>query len=540
MGKKTTMLLNPKFFQHEKPKNKIVNLTPSQFAECFLPIDTGQPFQLGMDRCYWRSIYDFLHPFIVIVASRQAEKSTFLRNNVLATLLTNPNDIALYCTALLSHLKEFSIRKIDRAIRSNPALRNLTARKNLIYNLTNKHFANGSALHLRAIGIRPESARGNPARGIYFDEVQLIESDSVAVAMEQTQSFADRAYYRLAGTPLTRNNYLSRLYKNSKQYEWIIKCPHCHINNPPLGMQHIDSKKPYLFCVHCGKKMDPQHGQWVAQNPEGTYAGFRICRLMTPTCLWRTEAQDGVLDKFDGPNAYPEYRFLNEVLGLPAETGIAPISAETLYGLAGDFDMIDPNNPPNWIYNTISIATIDWAWNSKTGGHSFTIFAIWVILNSKYTCIYAKRFIGPQYHDPRAVLDEIARHTRKTTCAFVATDFGIGHKENIRLRQMVQPTKVYEILYAGHSSHLEYNAAENRYQVGRTESLDLVFAGLHNGRFAVPKLKQSKPFLDDILNVFTETDPTYRKVKYDHDGPDDFFHLMNYANLIFNQMQYKL
>ena len=303
-------------------------------------------------------------------------------------------------------------------------------------------------------------------------------------------------------------------------------------------MNHIDTKKPYLFCIYCGKEINPTHGRWIPQNPEGQYAGFRICRLMTPTCRWRTEAKDGILDKFDGPNAYAEYRFLNEVMGLPAETGIAPISTETLSAIAGDFDMIDPDNPPEWIIKTRSVGTIDWAWNSKTSGQSFTIFAIWVILNDKITCIYAKRFIGPAYHDPQTVLAEIARHTHKTSTVIIGTDFGIGHKENIRLRPLVLPTEVYEILYTGSSSFLDYNQIEKRYHVGRTESLDHVFAGLHRGLFAVPRLEQSKPFLDDILNVFTETDPTFRRVKYDHDGPDDFLHLMNYSRLIFAKMHY--
>jgi len=185
-----------------------------------------------------------------------------------------------------------------------------------------------------------------------------------------------------------------------------------------------------------------------------------------------------------------------------------------------------------------TIGTIDWAWNNKTAGQSYTIFAIWTIINHLISCIYAKRFIGPAYHDPQAVLDEIARHSRKTGIIVIGTDFGIGHKENIRLRPMVRPINVYEIMYAGHSSRLVYNPSEDNYHVGRTESLDRVFAGLHQGRFAVPKLEQSKPFLDDILNVFTEIDPTYRRVKYDHNGPDDFLHLMNYALLIFTKMQY--
>jgi len=48
---------------------------------------------------------------------------------------------------------------------------------------------------------------------------------------------------------------------------------------------------------------------------EGECEGFRICRLMTPTCKWRTEAKDGVLDKYEDPE-YPGFMFVNEVFGI--------------------------------------------------------------------------------------------------------------------------------------------------------------------------------------------------------------------------------
>ncbi|MCK4791106.1 MAG: hypothetical protein KAV87_45655, partial [Desulfobacteraceae bacterium] len=212
------------------------------------------------------------------------------------------------------------------------------------------------------------------------------------------------------------------------------------------------------------------------------------------------------------------------------------ISRETLYGLAGNDAMIDPDNPPEWVIAQRPVGTIDWAWNNKNGGQSYTIFSLWVFINNKITNIYTKRFVGPAYHNPESVLNEIARHAKKTGTIFIGTDHGVGHFENIRFRLKVDPIRVFEIMYAGHYNRLEYNSAEDRYHVGRTESLDHVFAGIQNGRFAFPKLEQSQTFLDDILNVYRETDPTNRRVKYDHEGPDDFLHLMNYAYLVMRKM----
>lgn len=519
----------------EEERAKI--MTNTQFVEKWFTTDDGSPFSLE-ERKYWWPIYDYNWPTIVIMSSRQAEKSTFVAKDSHTKMFRNDNESLLYATAHSKHLITFSRQKINKQFEHNALLKQMYLGPGTINNIHEKRYSNGSVMWLRSIGQDAESVRSISARRVYFDEVQSILSDSIAIAMEVTQAYDDSTYV-YTGTPLTPQNVLSVRYRNSWQMEWIITCQHCHKPNPPLGKDHIDEKKPYLFCLHCGKKMDPIHGRWEQQNLAGEYPGFRICRLMTPTCRWRTEAKDGILDKIDGPDAYPEYRFVNEVLGLPEGIGIQPITEEQLYANCSDnvdHGWIDVQRPPAWLFGLEVIGTIDWAWSTKEGGQSYTIYALWIRFTERMRCIYVKRQVGRKYSDPDFSLDEMVQVFTTCNVTVIGTDYGIGHKENVRLRKRLGNNHlVVEYMYAGSYGFPMYKPEEKRYHVGRTESLDGVFSDLVRQRFLFPKAKEAEPYLSDIMNVYTEFDPNKRIKKYEHagTGPDDFLHLCNYARLTF-------
>ena len=509
------------------------NLDTVEVVSKYFFTDQGKPFTFK-GREYLYPLYNYNWPMLVVQSSRQAEKSTLIAKKSLSEVLWTPGEQLLYATAHNEHLKVFVRSKINAHFDMNPWMRSMYFdRKVTVDNIHEKRMLNGSVYYFRAIGKNPESARSATARKIYFDETQSIDSDSIPITAEITQSYSNSAYAFL-GTPLTKQNILCLKYADSYQYEWIIRCSHCHADNPPLGKEHIDPKKPYLFCVYCGKKISVSNGRWVKQNPNGKYPGFRICRLMTPTCTWRTRAKDGVLDKLEDPN-YPYFMFVNEVLGLSEGTGVLPISEEDLYKSCADYSWYDPNNVPDWLIGKETYGTIDWAWNTKEGGQSYTIYAIWLPERDHLRCIYAKRQIGLKFMSPEASLDDMCQAFIAFNTNIIMTDFGVGHKENIRLREKVGKNKlVVEALYTGSEKSPEYNEAERRYDIGKTASLDITFSALVRGYFIFPTKEESEMYLKDVLNVYTEYDPNTLRTKYDHagTGPDDFLHLINYARLI--------
>lgn len=515
-------------------ERKRVEMTKVEFCEKNFYTDQGSRFRIGEDREYWKPIYNVPWRNLVVMSSRQAEKSTFASKSILADVFMQPNDSIMFATASNSHRTLFNHQKIEKQFDYNERLRDLYLGPHTINNVGEKIFSNNSTLFLRSIGQNPQSARGPSARKVYFDEVQSIISDNIPIAREVTQAYPDTSAYYYLGTPLTPQNHLSLLYDESLQYEWIITCQHCTKDNPPLGKEHIDFDKPYLFCIHCGNEMDAKDGRWVSFNEDGNYPGFRICRLMTPTCRWRSEARDGVLDKAED---YPKAQFVNEVLGIPEGSGVYPIDEKTLYSNCDStHHFMDPNDLPEWITSQLFIGTIDWAWNSMEGGRSYTIFAVWQVKNDRVSCVYAKRQTGPKYDDPEYGLKEMVRVFTRFGVKMVGTDFGIGHKENARLRSMMHSqAKIFEIMYAGRTEKFKFDDTDGCYHLGRTASLDLVFSKLEARGYMFPIKEESKEFVDDVKNIYIEYDPNHKRKKYEHSGtgPDDFAHLMNYANQIF-------
>jgi hypothetical protein len=491
--------------------------------------DDGKGF-LFKGREYLKDIYNRPHRYLVVIASRQAEKSSFLSKDMLLDALTNEHDSLLYVSALQSMVSEFISRKINKQFQLNPELRKASFGPNSRNNALEKVLQNGTTMSFRTVGTNPDAARGIVARKIYFDEVQSINVESIPVVSECAQSFPKTSAYYLTGTPLSSGNILSRKYAETCQNEWIITCKHCKKMNPPLGMSHIDVSKPFLFCIHCGKDMTGSPGQWIRQRPDSEKMGYRICRLMTPTCTWRTAAHDGVLDKYD---VYPESQFYNEVLGLPFDQGSMPISETEIFANCGDHEFIDINQPQEYIKQKATYGAIDWAWSNRDGGQSYTICAIGHLNLNKIEILYVKRFFGPKYHSPENVLSEIAQTMNRVNVNVIISDFGVGHKENIRLRSMVK-AEVFEMQYVTSDKESVWDSSSKCYKIGRTVTLDIVINRLKKQLYHFPKLSVIKAYAEDIMNVYTEYDPNFKKIRYIHNnaGPDDFFHLLNYLAIV--------
>ena len=177
-------------------------------------------------------------------------------------ILWTQGEQLLYATALEEQVKVFVRSKIEKQFDIQKSLKDQYFAPGTINNVHEKRLLNGSVYYFRPIGNSVESTRGLVARKIYFDETQSIVSDNIPIVMEITQSY-DNSAYAFLGTPLTAQNVMWVRYNKSTQNEWIIKCHHCHRYNPPLGKEHIDPKRPYLFCIYCGKEIKVSWGQWI-------------------------------------------------------------------------------------------------------------------------------------------------------------------------------------------------------------------------------------------------------------------------------------
>ena len=237
-----------------------IEITQAEFVEYFFKVDNGKRFSFE-GRDYLIPIYNSSESNIVIMSSRQAEKSTLLANTILLRSMLNQMTSALYVSSRKSQVDDFVRLRINPQFDNNPMLKKMYISNKRTNRISDKVLNNGVNLMFRSLGLHAVAIRGISTQELYFDEVQSIEENNIPIALECTHSFTDKARFFFAGTPQSSKNHFTRLFNTTTQYEWIIKCNKCGKYNDPLGIQHIDLKKPFLFCQHCGKNMDPQHGE---------------------------------------------------------------------------------------------------------------------------------------------------------------------------------------------------------------------------------------------------------------------------------------
>ena len=509
----------------------VIEIERHQAVSRVLRTDEDQAFSFA-GREYLIEIYNEQPRRGGILASRQAEKTTYLRNDMIIDVMEHENDSILYAASSQPVVFNYSRNKFNLQFRYVEELRNEYIDKHCTQNMYERSFTTGSRVFFRAVGQTPESARSVTARKVVFDEVQSIQKDNIPVVEEVAHHFSKEgtSMFRYTGTPLTEDNHLSKYWYNSQQVEWIIHCSHCNKYQEPLGLDHVHPDRPFLFCQYCHKEIQSSHGLWVPMNPRGEYKMHRICRLMTPNCTWETMANDGVLDRMKN---YSTQRFMNETLGLIYGSAGRPAPMSLLLKHCHEYVNTSDNGNQYWNSQNL-VGALDWAVEGEDAdADSYTLFSIFAFVNNKIRPVYWKRYAGVDAGDPERILEDIAQTANRfPSLRILGADYGAGHMENIRLSRMIN-AKLVEYFYTGSTEYPEWNPKHGRFYVNRSHSLEQCFILLRNGTFEFPPEAESRTFLQDIANEYQEAYYTSgsERVRYDHSDPDDFLHVLNYGKM---------
>ena len=517
------------FMKTTRQQDDLINYFESSYTN-----DSGSPILLR-DRPYLIDIYTKRYPSIVLACSRQAGKSTYIGVNLNYEAQKRKNDSLLYTSLTEKHIDEFRRKKMLPLFSFASDKKSETSSSIILNNKNMLLLSNGSHIDLRAISDSPDSALGITARKIYFDEVQSLYPENIAMALECSASFGNDSEYVYCGTPNSFLDPLWNRYERSTKNEWIVTCLSCKKELPPLGIENIDKSKPYLFCLNCGKEVNPMNGRWQSTNPESTLPGFRINRLMIPNTPWRNPQGSGILDLYQSPD-YTSHDFNNYVLALPSETGEFALSRDDVLACCEDYDFLDINDPKTWKFGEHVCMSIDWADNQEEGGRSFTCFAIGEYFGNRIRIRYVKRFDDPRL-SPDDINEVICYYASKLPVRIVVADHGAGHKENMRLREMLK-IQVTEIKYTGETETGQWNRPLQRYLLGRTHSLDSTIHKIQQRMFAFPRHDVLKPFISDLLTTKRVVDSERINARYlkPASAPDDFLHLLNYLNFTFRRI----
>ena len=553
--------------------------TTHQRCEIFFKTDDGQPWRLN-DMPFFIPIYNGEVEKIVLLTSRQSTKTTYLRNIAGLRSMDFKGNAALYIAPTNNQVGDFSRKKLDRIFDYTPELRNLFIRKNCTWNVLLKEFSTRATITLRSTGGAQgaDRVRGNTANDIYLDEFQNLLEEDIPVIEECAATFdgkdgRKKAFYVYTGTPLSSQNPLQRQYHMSRQWQWHMQCPHCSIAAPdgtlskgwqrPIGLEHLDTRKDFLFCTNCGrnlyrkrgtpKKFDPEEyddiygrnlpfGRWCSHNPNGVFDGYRVVRLMMPWSRWRTKMGDGILDRME---SWPERQFKNEVMALPHDSGTMPITERVVRALSTDYRLPQTDEQVRKIAEEhrghIKYAGLDWAMEFKKAGKkgsvdttaSYTIFSVYALVGQKLKLIFAHRFIGVGSNDGDYIRERVRDWMNLFEVKRIGCDYGVGYHNDLWLMKQFGPNKVSIFRYkqGAQNSQSVFDRNSMVWNVPRTRTLDQLCLDLAQGKFILPKYEEAKTYTDDWLRLTIEISEATRSVQYGRLGTDDFAHCTNYANL---------
>lgn len=281
---------------------------------------------------------DILDDWTPVQVVRKASQVGFSTAQILKSLhaARYRNYNIIYTLPTFNDVGQFVPSKVNPIIQHNPILANWTKDKDTIFQ---KRVGN-SFIYYRGThttkGAKKEMEAGT---GIMLtaDLLVMDEADrSVQAILEQYESRLEASEYRgrwYFSNPTHPQTLSQKLWEESDQKHWFIKCSHC---GEWQYLRYPDSIADGKFvCIKCGGEItdeDRQRGEWIAKYQNRPISGYWINHLI---CSWKTAAEIETAAK----TKTKEY-FYNFVLGLPYRGSDVVVDADLI---ASCIDHSSPN-----------------------------------------------------------------------------------------------------------------------------------------------------------------------------------------------------
>jgi len=513
---------------------KKIKTTPAGFAEAFIEID-GMPFRFvdKYNKYNWRKyllpIYNNPYEDMILKCGRQVEKSTTLAVKGASHSALKPHFGTLYVSPTSKQTRKYSNQKFRKIINTSPLFSKYFTNKyttDQVYEVT---FSNFAEYHMGYAYHSADSVRGVSVDMITFDEFQDLLSDHIPV-IKEAASASDYEINIYSGTPKTYNNHIEKRWQDSTQNIWVIPCKSCGIGNRMDKDPKRMISKQGLVCKKCGSSINTKNGYWHELQPDARLKGYHISQLQIGRNQRKKKWDKIYYEKY---LKYPEAKLHNEVFGLSFDSADKPMTKTKLKKVATGpwlYELKRDTTKKNPLY-----MGVDWGENKG----SFNVAVIGGFVDGTFRVFHIKKFDHKESQDPDLVLDYLHDMFNIFKCRVMACDHGAGHKENIRLKKMISPERVWEIYYSSNQKKLwDWKPKGEMYVVNRSKIMSDTIDKIEREELQLPQWEElekrrvsGRALYEDFTSLNKEYSETLRAYKYDHDGPDDVFQALVYCRL---------
>jgi len=446
---------------------------------------------------------------VLLKTGRQVSKSTSLAAQGVVFSNSIPYFATLYVTPLFEMVRRFSHNYVRQFLEESPAKR-LFLGSSTMNSVLQRTFLNGSAMYFSYAFLDAERTRGIPADKNVIDEVQDMNYDFLQI-IHETLSGSPYALKQYAGTPKSLDNTIEKLWQDSSQAEWVIRCHKggCNHWNVPstdwdlmdmIGPWHSDisEKCPGVVCAKCRDPLNPRQGRWVHRHPERRWsqAGYHVPQIIMPMHYANHEKWDALVGKMQGRANTTPTTFLNEVCGESCDAGsklitVSEIKAACVLPWKGTGTGAAAQAKKHIKKYVRRILSVDWGGGGgsirgsagKTGEQkrertSFTTLAVMgMTADGKIDVLWGHRSV--RTHDWEYEAKLCLEVMKEFKCTHIAHDYsGAGEGRLVLLYQSgLPPTHILNMRYQGfgHSIMNAHEATDDHphdwYAVDKSRSL---------------------------------------------------------------------
>ena len=501
-----------------------IEITRSDYAQKVIYLD-GKPFSLTAFP-FMATILNSPSERTILQTGRQIGKSTILSSDLIIDSLAIQHYRSLYVAPRNEQVVQFSKDRLAHMIGYSPVIQQFYIDHTVQQQVKAKEFKNGAMIYLRSCFHSADGIRGISANKICFDEIQDIILDNIPV-VEECSARKNPRRILYCGTPKTFDNAIAKIWDQSTQYYWAVKCKHCGHWNVPLEVGNLG--KNSLICKKCGGGISSASGEYVAKFPGRALVGFHVSQCMIYGAPGTGLPWSRLIEKFEDP-VYGMAKFTNECLGFSYDTGTKLLTDADLRACC-DEDTVEltTDRQPNWGM-VKTYAGVDWG---VLGGNTHTVLTIGGVDNEgKLRVLFAKKY--PVDQDPVDQVEDICKMINSAGCAIVCADRGGGHVSNAFLRKKLPWAKVHEIEYkAKVNAGMQFNDQSRTWVTDRTRAMAGIIIDIKNQKMTFPSQTVMGPFFADLLTLSCEYNDNLRayQILRQVDVPDDFAHALTYLRI---------
>jgi hypothetical protein len=517
----------------------------------FTPIDTsmavtvqaslqlrGEPLRYTDQEYFLTPLDDTHYDTVLLRTSRQIGKSTWAASRLIIPAIAVPNYYTLYVSPSFKQTKDFSQTRVDPFLQESEFIRNFRVDKSC-QGIETKKFTNMSRMQFRYAFYNADRCRGLSAHLLCLDEIQDILWKNIPI-IEQVLAHAKpptlhpewgHLYKKklYSGTPKSHQNPIEKLWKDSTQCVWVVRCWGCGTWSE---MEERAIGKFGTICTKrtCRKPIDPRTGCWHMLKPDSRILGFHINALMSPRKEWGPHGWvDWQNDILDYQARYNDVEFYNEVLGYPKDDAARALLEGDIRGCCDDrFALVD--KPTAATQTTHLFGGVDWGeTNSRTiltiGGFFGT---------QKFAPAFVKVYTQSESSNPQFLIADIIKWLTLFGVVAVACDVGHGWGMNSQLMEQFGIERVFPIRYMpGRSARLVYGKNKHEWQANRSQVLGEMFMDIKRRKFRFPAWKYIEKLSNDLLAVGIQYSGRLNELIYFHEAgtPDDWTHSLCYSRL---------